>query len=160
VPDGIVYIVFPNSAARPRWPRDATEMADKAHQLLTEFGGPALLKFCLSAVATGEQKRATWVRNGSASHLGAAALASAWPEEAQRLATKRSPIGQSITCVVHPTDRRRVRGFRRPELSRQRSMFMFRGVRLAAGVRPTGASLVAREPFTASCASPFRSNDF
>jgi hypothetical protein len=49
VPDRIVYIVFPNSGARPRWPRPEPEMADKARQLLTEFGGPGLLNACLSA---------------------------------------------------------------------------------------------------------------
>jgi hypothetical protein len=55
VPDGIIYIAFPNSAARPRWPRDAAEMADKASQFLTRFGGAGLLKFCLSP--PGERKR-------------------------------------------------------------------------------------------------------
>jgi len=40
---GIDCIVFPRTAANPRWPRDVAEMAVKAQQLFQEWGGEAAL---------------------------------------------------------------------------------------------------------------------
>jgi hypothetical protein len=48
VPEGIAYLVFPNTAGRPRWPRDVGEMERKVAELLAEFGGKAMLNACLT----------------------------------------------------------------------------------------------------------------
>ena len=50
IPDRIVYLVFPNSATRPRWPRSESEMKATSSQLLAIFGGKLMLDACLSRV--------------------------------------------------------------------------------------------------------------
>ncbi len=50
VPEDIVYLVFPNSAARPRWPRDTGEMENKVAKLLADFGGKAMIDACLASI--------------------------------------------------------------------------------------------------------------
>ncbi len=37
--EGIVYVVFPGSASKPRWPRDAADMKKQAEKRIEDWGG-------------------------------------------------------------------------------------------------------------------------
>ena len=50
VPGGVVYLVFPNSAARPRWPRSESDMQVKIRDYFIRFGGRQLLDLCRAGV--------------------------------------------------------------------------------------------------------------
>jgi hypothetical protein len=54
--DGVAYVIFPGSAARPRWPREHDEMKTCARDLAADWGGREALAR-LRLVALGEDYR-------------------------------------------------------------------------------------------------------